>query len=83
LNKLGLSSAALRHGIQREIFWLPLAENAVAYLNGDTSTLHYYEQSFDELTDWWRNRWLLPRAERVDGWHLWDHHDIGRKLTMQ
>ena len=83
LNKLGLSSAALRHGIQREIFWFPLAENAVAYLSGDTSTLHYYEQSFDELTDWWRNRWLLPRAERVDGWHLWDHHDIGRKLTMQ
>lgn len=82
LKALGLPGNALRHGIEREIFWFPLANNAADYLNGEESTPEYYQQPFDELANWWRNRWLLPRAERVDGWHLWNHSDIGKLLTI-
>ena len=82
LKALGLPGSALRHGIEREIFWFPLANNAVDYLNGEETTPNYYRQPFEALADWWRNRWLLPRVERVDGWFLWDHSDIGRQLTI-
>jgi hypothetical protein len=28
------------------------------------------------LAAYWRERWLLPRAERVDGWQEWKQDEI-------
>lgn len=47
-----------------------------AYLEGKNARPIYYQQSFEALAAWWRQRWLLPRSERVDGWHQWDHRNI-------
>ncbi|MDE2788355.1 MAG: DUF4338 domain-containing protein [Chloroflexota bacterium] len=82
LNRLGLSGDVLRHGVQREIFWFPLAKNTVSYLNGDANIPEYYCQSFDDLSDWWRNRWLIPRSERGVEWGQWDHTEIRNLLTV-
>ena len=61
---LGLSSELLYHGIKREIFMAPLATNTLAFLCGDHQRLRRHHWSVGDLFEWFRNRWLLPRAAR-------------------
>ncbi len=63
LSTLGLSSKLVYHQIRREIFLIPLAVNSCEFLRGEDTDLHFYDQSVDALFDWFRKRWLLPRAE--------------------
>ena len=64
LPKLGLSSEWLYHGVEREIFVIPLAENARQILRGEESQPVWYDQSVDDLYEWFRQRWLLGRLQR-------------------
>jgi len=52
------------HQVRREIFVIPLARNAQAFLQGVDSDLLHYEHPADDMFEWFRKRWLLPRAER-------------------
>lgn len=61
---LGLSTELIYHGIEREIFVSPLGANAYAFLRGDDPTLRCFQHTAAEMFDWFRNRWLLPRAAR-------------------
>ena len=70
LPKLGLSSEWLYHGVRREVFVIPLAENTRQVLRGEESDPAWYDQSADDIFEWFRDRWLLPRAE-------WDHRYLG------
>lgn len=69
LKALDLSSDWLNHGIQREIYVIPLAENTKSFLQGHDERLIELDQSVDDLFIFFRKRWLLPRAER-DKRHL-------------
>ncbi|MBZ5722794.1 MAG: DUF4338 domain-containing protein [Acidobacteriia bacterium] len=62
LAKIGLSTELLYHGIQREVFAVPLAQNTREFLRGETSRLKLYNSSTQDLFAWFRTRWLLPRA---------------------
>ena len=66
LPRLGYSSDWLYHGVKREVFVIPLAENARQVLRGEEIEPVWYDQSADELFEWFRDRWLLRRAK-------WDH----------
>lgn len=72
LSKLGLPKGWLNHGIKREIYVAPLAENTQAFLCGNDSELNYYDQPISELFNWYRERWLLPRSERDSRYKEWD-----------
>jgi hypothetical protein len=63
LVQLGLSTDWLYHGVQREIFVVPLAQNAQHFLRGEESYLQPFTQSAQDLFAWFRERWLLPRAQ--------------------
>jgi hypothetical protein len=52
------------HGIKREVFAVPLAENAQAVLRGDTNDPDWRSVSAGDLANWWQERWLRPRAAR-------------------
>jgi hypothetical protein len=82
LERLGFSSELLKHGVKREAFLFPLTRNLKNYMEGRASRPIYYHQSFRDLAAWWRERWLLARAERVDGWHAWDKAEIERMLII-
>lgn len=69
---LGLSSGLLYHGVKREILVAPLATNAPAFLRGDHERLRPQSRSVDDLFDWFRDRWLLPRAGRDDRYRVFD-----------
>lgn len=65
LQYLDLPQSLRRHNIHREVFVSPLARNTREFLRGETDELDYYEDtSMQEYFDYFRERWLLPRAER-------------------
>ena len=77
---LGLSSELLYHGIEREIFVVPLATNTPAFLRGDHQRLRYHRRSVNDLFEWFQDRWLLPRAARDDRYRVFDpeHYRLWR-----
>lgn len=83
LNQLGLPSDLLYHGIKREVFLFRLIDNLEAYMEGRDTEPIYRDLPFADLVTWWRERWLLPRAERVDGWKAWRKEEIKRVLLME
>ena len=60
---LGISSEWLYHGVKREVFIVPLAENTRQFLRGQEAVPVWYDQHTEELFEWFRERWLLRRAE--------------------
>lgn len=72
LPKLGLSRKLVYHGVRREVFVVPLADNAAAFLRGETDHLEPFSRSATELFSWFRERWLLPRASRDQSYRDFD-----------
>ena len=79
LAKLGFPQEMLNHGIKRELFVAPLATNARRFLRKEVDTPRYFNLPFKKAVRFWRERWLLPRAERDSSfrdfdskeWRLW------------
>lgn len=82
LERLGFSSDVLKHGVQREAFLFPLISNLKDYMEGQTTELDYFDRPFAVLAEHWRTRWLLDRAERVDGWRQWQPEELVPLLIL-
>jgi len=76
LAHLGLSPNLLHHGIKREVFAVPLATNAREFLRGEEAEPVYYEASKDWLFNYFRDRWLLPRAARDQRYQTFNRESI-------
>jgi len=51
---------------QRGTYIIPLSENYKEFLRGETDELTSYDYlTFAELTQYWNERWCLPRVQRV------------------
>jgi hypothetical protein len=82
LPRLGLSGDLLYHQVEREVFVVPLASNSQAFLRGDHERLRWFNRSAADIFSWFRDRWLLPRAERdasfmsfeKEAFRLWPSH---------
>lgn len=81
LDRLGISADLLKHGIQRETFLFRLIENLEEYMSGKNENPIYKDLPFADLAAYWKERYLLPRAERVDSWHQWNKQEILRDIT--
>ena len=75
LSALGLSSDWIYHGIEREVFVAPLARNAREFLCGKHSRPLWYNQSETELFEYFRERWLLPRASWDQRYARWSRDE--------
>ena len=64
LPRLGLSAKLLYHQVEREVFVVPLAKNSQAFLRGEHGRLQWIDRPATEIFASFRNRWLLPRADR-------------------
>lgn len=82
LSYLGLPDL-LHHGVKREAFLFRLVENLEAYMEGRDTHPLYRDLPFSELVTWWRERWLLPRAERVKEWQAWRKEQLSRLLLPE
>jgi hypothetical protein len=60
------SDFLLRHSFRRSIYYIPLAKNAIEFLNGRDNIPRYYNYTLNELVSYWKNRWLLKRKQEVN-----------------
>lgn len=82
LERLGFSADLLRHGVKREAFLFPLVNNLKDYMECRTTEPAYRNLPFVDLATYWHKRWLLGRAERVDGWQEWRRDEIQNVLML-
>ncbi len=66
LKYLGLSKYEY-HGIKRAFYLFPLVENLREVITQKEKPI-YLNYSFNELMNYWKERWCLPRAERIKEW---------------
>lgn len=81
LVQLGLPGDLLRHGIRRQVFVAPVAHNWAEFLRGDTSVVHSSAEPLENLADYYRKRWAIPRAERRQQYKSWKREAM--RLTPQ
>lgn len=87
LRELGLPYTFAMHGIPREIFAAPLGRKALEYLRGESKQVQFYDWPLSALFETFRERWLLPRAERMSDWKdfcresylIWDKNAANNK----
>jgi Domain of unknown function (DUF4338) len=81
LISLGLNPEGLYSGVVRQALCAPLGANTREFLRGEDRALESFQETADELAEFWRERWLLGRAKRDQSfrefkpasWELWDH----------
>ena len=79
LSQVGLSADLIYHGIRREIFAAPLGRNAIRFLQGQVKKPCFHDWSASDLSEAFKDRWLIGRAERKpefidynrDNYRLW------------
>ena len=65
LKTIGLSSdAILKHGINREVYAMPIASNALDFLSGRDKEPIFDLRTVEEISVLALDRWIIPRGER-------------------
>jgi hypothetical protein len=78
--ELGANEEFLCHGIQREVYVVPLAENTRSFLLGRSKNLRYQTLPVRDIVAYWQERWAGPRARRKPEWQDWRKTNLLRKL---
>ncbi len=72
LSHLDLSTNLGKHGIKREIYAAPLGRETLHFLRGETELPRFFNKTERDLWSAFRQRWLLPRAERCPEFRNFD-----------
>lgn len=72
LRKVGLHDEWMYHGVQREVFVIPLAANSREFLKGEQTRLQWFHLTTGELSSFFKSRWMLPRSNRDESYKGWD-----------
>jgi len=59
------------HNIQREYFLFPLVKNLMDVIAEDVQP-RFYDRKLIDLTNFWKERWCMPRSMRFDEWKSFD-----------
>ena len=65
----------LKHGIQREVYVMPIASNAREYLAGMDSKAAFDQRSVEEISGFAIKRWVAPRAKRDSSYEEFQRRD--------
>ena len=77
LQSLGLPSTLMCHGIRREVYGVPLAENHKAFLRGEDRSIKFFNLPMSEVIGFFKERWFFPRAKRMD-----DYRYVNSEKTL-
>jgi hypothetical protein len=75
LPAIGLSGDWIYHGIEREVFVVPLARNTREFLCRKDAHLKWHSLSVSEIFRRFRERWLLPRFAWDKRYREWSKED--------
>jgi hypothetical protein len=79
---LGMNPNLIRHGFAREVFFCPVASNAIAFLRGDHQRVRYKGlPSVESASQAALARWVIPRAARVPDYLDWSSEQFLDELT--
>ena len=73
-------NAILQHGIEREVYAIPLAGNWQEVLLGRHKNVRSLTTPAAEIADFCVNRWIVPRASRDNRYKSFDRCSILRSL---
>jgi hypothetical protein len=78
LKRVGLDEDLIRHGIAREIYAMPLADNFKKYLCGEESMVIIDRPTVSDIAEAALERWVLPRASRKP-----EYREFGRNQILE
>lgn len=82
LVQLGFDEDLLRHGIQREVFWCELADNARRILHSGKGRPKLASlKTAEEVGALALQRWVVPRSERQADYKTWTREGLASLLT--
>ena len=82
LGKLGMDPDLARHGLAREVFFCPLATNAVQVLRGEHKQVRYsHLPNVEQRANAALTRWVLPRADRKPEFRDWQQTDFLQEIA--
>ena len=77
LEKIGINgNAVLKHGIEREVYAIPLATNWQEILLGKQQNVRFCVISTAEISEFCLSRWIVPRAARDDRYKIFERSKI-------
>jgi len=76
LTEVGLDPELLNHGIEREVFGVPLVDNWRAYLCGETNDIDVDRPSVSDIAQAAKERWIVDRADRCPDYVEWTRAEI-------
>lgn len=60
-----------QHGIRREVYLFPLARNLHNVIGLGKRPM-WHDRPLDDITQFWHERWCMPRSTRTDAWRRFD-----------
>ncbi len=77
LEDLGIDgNSILKHGIEREVYAIPLAENWKKVLSGEHQRIRSLTRPAAEISKFCLDRWIVPRSERDASFRSFDSGSI-------
>lgn len=81
LEDIGIDgNSILKHGVEREVYAIPLAKNWKQILHGKHKNVRSLATSASEIAEFCRNRWIVPRADRDKSYLSFDRSSIMQAL---
>ena len=65
------------HGILREVYFFPLAKNLPLVIHENKRPM-WHDRPFQEIAEYWKARWALPRSRRMPQWKEFDSKEFFR-----
>ena len=83
LKTLGLDSDdIMRHGIEREVYAMPIAQNAREFLAGEDAKPRFRHRTVAEISALARERWVVPRSERDAGFRRFRREELAAAVQL-
>ena len=77
LEDLGIDgNSILKHGIEREVYAIPLAENWKKVLSGEHRRVRSLTKPAAEISKYCLDRWIVPRSKRDESFRRFDSGSI-------
>jgi len=77
LNYLGLPKSEY-HGIKREFYLFSLVKELRGVIQQRQEPI-WVDRPFNKLADYWKERWAIPRAERMPEWKIFNSDNFLKK----
>ena len=79
-SKLGLKDLS-RHGIRSEFYLFPLVAHLRDVIKGTQEPI-LYDRPFNQLVEYWKTRWAVPRSLRKSKWKEFKAVDFVDSFTQ-